>query len=467
MSLILPILMVISGTVADAPAARQVLAKLEQARSGLISGTVEWSVEHRGLKGELAESRFTSRYARNGDMIFEERGDAHGVTARDRQGRPTSHTPRHCMLNHNGFWIQQGLGAVAKVWSGVKKPPHPYNDFIKDIRFAGVTSTDGSLKIGEAPARLYVISPDGARLTPKLEWSVQAHDGLQTVTARSVRDGSRCVWDIDPKRGWNAVHIATYSALDEKPAASATVSLKKFGEVWFPEAVQYHWAGKQSTVIHVRRAKFNAPDDPKSFSATDLGIEVGANVNYDSSAPPPGDLPIHGFWTGEKSIAYPEYRKLVKEGKLKVGPTIAAITRGEDPDTPYMTPEERNVYLAQRRQSQYEIYKASATGGWAYYLKDVHSKVNLTEEQIASARAILTECGELADRYCEEHKAEFIRYFSERPAALKVNDRKALQRLEGVKRALDLPLGKIRTEQVEPRIQSLLTTEQRAKLKGG
>jgi len=445
------------------------LLLLEQARTSIVSGTVEWTVEFAedGRWGPGNELRFVSRYARNGDMIYEEHGDRDGATVRDANGRVVFHSPQLFMFNYEGFWYRNAASTTARLWSGAKKlPAHQRPGEAKDIRFLGLTPTDASLRYGEGVTRMYMIAPDGMIPSPAIEWNVDERAGLKVVTGLCPQDRSRQVWEIDPARGWNAVRVATLQDKVDTPVNEAVISLRKYGAVWFPEATEFRALGKRRSTIKVRRAVFGHPDDPPKFTANELGVEVGGNVMFDPSTPPKDGNLRPRFWTGESAVTHAEFKKLRREGRITLGPISAALARGEDPDTPFKTPSERVEFLARSRELKYQMWQQSAPSRWSRFVNSVDAAARFDDSQKSSAKSILNDCTRRAREYAECTRTDYVNYVADLAAAKKKNDEKAIERLSQLAAALDSPIHEIETKELVPRIRALLTEEQRPKAAG-
>ena len=80
----------------------QALQAMEQARLSLFSGDVCWTYTNH-VRNPGREFTFINRYAANGDLIFEERGDQDGwVTYNDTE--PFSKLPQLYLKNADGTW---------------------------------------------------------------------------------------------------------------------------------------------------------------------------------------------------------------------------------------------------------------------------------------------------------------------------------------------------------------------------
>lgn len=205
-------------------------------------------------------------------------------------------------------------------------------------------------------------------------------------------------WTIDPDKDWNAVRC-TY-AYKGKLREEAVVSLRRFGDVWFPQAVAYYSQGESSphSIVEVESAEFNAPHHRRRLAPKDIGMQPGMRYRYLDGYRDTADA--YATWSGDKGVTADEFKAL----GIKEGPAVLA-------------------YRARMRS----IY---AKAEWDNLTETFIEDYSLTREQATSARNILEEC--------KAHAAK-----EPLPA--------------------EETLAKIEAEELRPRLAALLTSEQRAR----
>lgn len=121
----------------------EALRAFEQSRRALVSGRVEWLVTREDDGSSIS---FVSRYARNGDTMFENRGDADGWTIVEPQtNRGLSKYPQLYLVNEMGTWYFQESDLSCSLWKkdGMESP---WDRDIRDVRSIGVSPFVSSMK---------------------------------------------------------------------------------------------------------------------------------------------------------------------------------------------------------------------------------------------------------------------------------------------------------------------------------
>jgi hypothetical protein len=278
------------------------MTAFESARkSAIISGRVQWSVTPEG--DPARQINFVSRYARNGDMIFENRGDAEGWTMRAPGGRGLSRYPQLYMRTSDRYWHSQETGLRATV--ATDSSSNKWGRSARDIRWLGIAPATKSLEALTGFDAIY-----GPQSNPEehiVAWEERREGALYVATARFT-SGARVEWQIDPDRGWNASRIRVI-AVDGTIPAEAVCALKEFDGVWLPEKVEYYQAGRLHEAIAIRSARLNRNDDPDSFNAGDLFLEPGDTV-----------VPLDGGaqplrWNGRQTVSLQQWDADVAAGR--------------------------------------------------------------------------------------------------------------------------------------------------------
>jgi len=460
------------------------LRELEEARRKIDSGTIEWGIARIGDPTHRWEKRYRFRLARGGDLIFEELGNRDGVTRWDQNGSASSHAPQFYMLNEDGFWDRNAATTSATLWRGARNAQERLVTILDPRRIA-FTEFD-RLEYDETGLRFRPAWPRRDGSTPEIKWSERVlENGLHEVTASVPEQGYRRVWQIDPKRGWNPVKVVKQRE-DGSLDAQIVVELKKFDDRWFPCQVDY-FARRLPTVedalrgvkespepiidhetrLTVTAAAFNRKDSIQKYTGADLGLEVGSNIHYRGGKPSatfPGKGSRGEFWTGDRAVPYEQFRKLHLDGKITLGPVSAALYRGEEPPTPYMTPEEREAFLARSRETKYQMWRESTAHRWKRYVDRVAEAAAFDDTQKSSAKAVLEDCNRRARERTEKLKPDYVKYVANLAAAKKANDVKTIERLDKQKAEFDKTLSVIEMTELVPRIRALLTAEQRPKV---
>lgn len=122
------------------------LAALEEARRAIVGSRIEWYGLPEGR--EEHKMRYVSRFASNGDMLFENRGDPQGWTAftDDLNYVGVLKYPHIYLHNTDGVWLRLENRSGASWWKPDPQSEHPWVDDVLDPRFAGATPFRTSLR---------------------------------------------------------------------------------------------------------------------------------------------------------------------------------------------------------------------------------------------------------------------------------------------------------------------------------
>jgi hypothetical protein len=279
------------------PSKPSALLAFEQHRKPcVISGRIDWSVLPKGEHD--AELKFVSRFAKNGDTIFEHRGDKEGWTIFEPMTRRgVQKYPLLYMTNADGCWEYKETTPNCGLWAHNGEPPErfAYTVRVKDILAVGVYPTSESLKSDIGFKAIWQGWPIGHWDPPEIvSWEQLKQDARYIVTANFDK-AAKMTWYIDPERGWNAERV-TLAGKNGKVRRQAVCSLKQYGDVWLPETTTYFCKGEITEVVQIRSASLNQPDDPPCFTGHDLGLEPGVNIVLKNKPVEIGKPPI---WNGE------------------------------------------------------------------------------------------------------------------------------------------------------------------------
>jgi len=427
------------------------LLAFEQARKSVISGRIEWTV----LPGGIEDSGlfFVSRYARNGDLIFEVRGDKDGWTEFDWQtGEGISRYPHLYLINRDGVWQHLESSLSCAWWKRGEGGPSPWDKQIRDVRALGVYATSSSLDYTKGLASMLGRDDDTV-----VQWS-QIEDGGVDIVTGHFASGVRMTWYINPERGWNAERIEYDTGYGLWEAVS---SLKQFAGEWFPDETRYYQDGKLVETIIVQSASLNRSDDPKEFTPSDLGVEPGSSVAAQNLAPQSGkELRT---WNGEGIVSFEKWIEDVQAGRREWGPRHKRAHESGF-KSPYDTPVDRARRELALRQANVEYVLGRHVGVWERYVRDFITRYKLDDEQTQRAWAIFLHCRRRADAILEREADNLVALVSECLVAREAGDHEKVEKLS--KRIADLrePVDRIFEESLKPRLDRLPTRAQRRRV---
>lgn len=442
---------------ANVDAAPEELSRLRAVRESLISGEVKWSrTIHRCTPRR--EFRFISRYAKNGDIISEARGDDEGWVVVDSRGKGRSKFPELRMMTDEGLWSYQETSPTCDYWRHdgelgpeESNPPPKMAEFL-DIRWIGTCASfdDAFARRAEAvgvPAN-----------EPGLQWiwkTERTDDDRVQITATAGE--KTAVWVLNPARGWN---VESTQITTPEMNVETTSQLANYSGVWFPENIDRYVNGELTESINILCAEFNQPNDPERFVPDDIGVEIGVNIS-------PQNFRAHGnmlFWTGERLIDAFEYRNAVRAGELQPGPLMKFIREHGPEGSPYLTDEERETY-AMMRQEQGFNFKPTHSD-WERYVRNFIARYQLDSDQSQKALMILRDCQTKASAYLDRKKDEFSAAEKVLAASRNEQNRGAKTDAAETLRMLSLPIDEIFDNQLKPRLETLPTRVQRNRVDG-
>jgi hypothetical protein len=272
-------------------------------------------------------------------------------------------------------------------------------------------------------------------------YSVTKRDGLAVVSAveRAAERVFERRWSIDPQSGWNVILYEEVS--DGRPTLTVGTKLAKTGEYWFPQEVEYRNPDGPYATFRIREVKLNNPNLPKRLMPEFIEVVPGTNIyRMFPDAPPEA-----ARFDGERIIGVEEFKRRRRAGEIQRGEAfVRDLARGPE-------------ILAQQRAG--EKYTPSE---WEKFVARFIAEHNLDNGQGTRAWSIYRDCRDSADQYLKKHKEEFDELDKGR-AALKFTPN-ADQSAKLAARAAELrrPVQEIFDEQLVPRLDKLLTREQRA-----
>lgn len=421
------------------------------AREELASGQVIWTRTDDRRRPDR-EFSFVSRYAKNGDIIHEARGDQDGWVEVDGAGVGLSKFPELRMLNDEGLWLYRETSPVCAYWrhDGELGPdesnPPPTQADLKDIRWIG-TSESFEASFAQQVAAISAPGEAGAERV----WSSEAiEEGRIRVSATA--SGEQRSWVIDPAKGWSVE-----STRHSTPARTVeTISqLANHGGTWFPERVSRYVDGELVETIAILSAEFNHATDRPSFTPEDIGVEIGVNIS-------PQNFRVDGamlFWTGHELVDVREYRRARRAGEIQSGPLMRHIRDHGPEGSPYLTDRERSEYAELRRARGFEFKPTHSD--WERYVRDYIARYRLNDEQSQRGLAILRDCQTRARSHIQRAEAEREaaqgRAHAPGGAAGVAASGPAVDATEALRAQLNL----IFDEQLKPRLDRIPTSAQR------
>ncbi len=451
------------------------LLALEQYRSRHFrKGEVQWSV--RGVYNALDVVNFTSRFTVR-SLLLVNRGDDSGTVAFDRRSaRPMKGRKYYLLNQEDGAWITDGESVTIKHYPQETTAPPP-DDIFHDVRAVDLSPNGKWYKSVH-----HALWKSGIEKHGRVTYEERIEAGLHVVTATArTADGhhTEFVWWLDPKRGWSPVK--TQHRRDGELVSHTRVRVKDWNGLWFPEHLERFWryyekGSKPTTEITIHSVRL---DDsmPDAFGPVDLGAEVGTNITVTATP----STPAHYLgWDGTKGIDPDEFSRKLAAGELKRGPNfMRAIGRTTRPSG-HRTPR---VPKAERAKGLFpEVLVEIVSDEWERYVRQFIERHRLSDTQTESARAVLADCRKEAEGYVAGHKKDFaalgLPSDRRRRSPKRAEQLKRLEKYYGIKpppagrasdprreearRRLYAPIDAIFEHRLKPRLEALLTAEQRA-----
>ena len=449
-----------AGTGTQMPEALR-LAQDSRSTNWLQTARIEYVVHGTQQDNSKYDLFFTWKCAYD-DYITVNRGDEEGVVMRNERGEPAPVT-----YNNRIHHLVQG----GDVWEhtedapfGYQYGPSLYDSFRQhNLRHLGLSPRGIAETVDklEDVARQY----DGENA---LKYTTATENGLQVVTARSPNGAFK--WWIDPEKDWSILRTETWR--NEQRIGENRITVKECDGHWFPVRYEeYRLAAgdlEPSTVIELLSVELNRPEHPQFFTPADIGIEPGMMITQTEV-----DSARIAFWDGTKLISSDEFHQRAADGTLDTGPTLAR--------------EFTRLKVLAERRAEREAAAGGATSQptsarsnvirltwqtfeseWEAYTRAFIAEHALDDGQTERAWAILKDCQTEGQTYIARQRTALDRleqdYTSLRQAATTgAGDLGArLERLEESRQKLVAPLNRIFEEHLKPRLDRLLTRQQRA-----
>jgi len=245
--------------------------------------------------------------------------------------------------------------------------------------------------------------------------------------------------------------------------AETKVNLAEYDGVWFARSIaqyaaSYEGGKKPRCVISIDAAKFG-DRLPDQFTPDDIGIDVGTNVGTFGTATQPGGIRL---WDGQRPIASDEFHKLERAGKLKRGPRF---TRGAEQASARAAARGADDLGHSRENKLIAAIREHEFGSWKSFVRTFSDENRLTAAQRRSANGIFDDCVSRAEEHLARDRTEFDELATEIDIVNSPHFKDDSGERYGVvmrrREALMKPINEIFDKQLRPRLQGLLTTEQK------
>lgn len=422
------------------------VALLEQRRS--LVGDINWSVT---LPDEPSRPmRFVSRFALNGDMIFEIRGDPNGWTVFTPQGKPRSRFPQLYLATADELWYFQETGGGASLFKR-GGPPTAHVDKVKDIRRLGLLPWSKPLDCSEDFDAFWALG--SPQTTPR--WT-ERRVGEHILVRADMGNGRSLNWRLNPQKGGNLEEV--WEEQDGSTVRRAVTTLGNVSGQWFPIRVDYMAGDRTTESVSIQQANLDPGSAVQQFTPNDIGLEPGSSVApNDREEGAIGSL----VWTGDGIITSDQFFREEKEGKRKAGPILERVRRLGYFDSPYLTEEERERRGLDRKLLRQTVETDRYKTLWAEYVRGFIARHQFNGEQATKAWQIHAQCLNRADEYVDRRRADFQSVLNDLEAARQKNDREQIQVQQERLAALQKPIDEIFSQQLKPRLEKLPTRAQR------
>ncbi|MBI5864812.1 MAG: hypothetical protein HZB38_09945 [Planctomycetes bacterium] len=220
--------------------------------------------------------------------------------------------------------------------------------------------------------------------------------------------------------------------------------------------------GELVETYQISGAEFNRPSDAPKFDGTSIGLEPGMNIHPQEVRPnePHGGIKL---WDGKRGLSVDAFREARLAGKVEYGPTVKARQANpHNPSTPYMTDEQRAVWMRRMEERERAENRSVPLSEWERYVIEFIAKYRLDQTQTQKAMQILKDCQKRAEEYLDSKKSEIDKLEQEQKKASASGDRNARENARKKLDKLREPVDGIFERELKPRIDKLPTREQRS-----
>jgi hypothetical protein len=372
----------------------EALRKLIEHRKALRAADVHWSVRRAG--GALADIEIfhRTRLAPSGDHIDEDLGDHQGRQPIREDGKlrylPEAGRSFLTLGSGGAYDLAHHHDSVVELSDPEAKAAfqHPLRG---DVRTLGMGLR---YRFEVTPETAIWAGVDQGFTGPVTRYS-QRREGAVEVVEAEFESRQRVIWEIDPGRGWNARRIY-FVHTDGSIPMETSVTLQKFGAVWFPASVEHRSQGEVTSDLQVYEARFG-DGMPRELGLKDLGVEPGMTVVRRGQSP--SFAPV---WDGAKAIPRHEWEELLRRGEREEGPKVRRYRESLEKDDGQDIPVEvlRRAYTL---KGALDIPLSS----WRQYADRVIWSYQYDEEQKQKSLLVLAEVEQEARRQAEALKPDF------------------------------------------------------------
>lgn len=434
---------------ADAIRRPEALQALENAHRVIRNGEVRWTVTPVADGGRSLN--YVTRFAANGDTIFENRGDDDGWTQFDPQtGKGTRRFPQLHLSNSDGYWWAQESGIGGRWYVDESEAEMAEFGTVHDVRMSGKTASSWPMQFGVGTKGLWGRADD-----PIIRYDTEKEGDYHVVKA-TTESGAKITWFISPTKGWNAERVTYESG---RYFAESMTTLEEFSGAWLPVLTEYFEKGKLIESIAIQEVKINDPNGPRRFTLNDIGIQPGEAIAAKHDPAPAGKPRV---WNGEAVSEWDDWMADLKSGKREWGARMKLLNSGKPYDSPYMTDGEREQLRVARATRLRFAETHKHEGLWTRYVRDFIARFKLDNEQTQKALLVLSECQQRAKQIVQKRRSDFEDAFNKLDEANSKKDdaesAKAKARLEELRK----PIDAIFEGELVPRLDKLPTRAQRA-----
>ncbi len=317
--------------------------------------------------------------------------------------------------------------------------------------------------LGLCPIRLDVPFEEEVRAAghPTVEYRVFPDDGLECVAARSGDVEVR--WWIDTAKDCSPVRTAVYRR--GEPVGERRIDLRHVDGVWFPSRVRSYQGGSDGPLLDVLdlyAVQINRPGHPMPLRPSDIGLEPGVCVVVTNREP--GEA---RWWNGDELVSHEQWAADVRAGKRVPGPGLLRYRRQAEVRLNDADP------LTASRSATANVVQllnggARLLSDWERYARDFIERHGLDRDQTQRALIILGDCQEEASAYITRRRGDFDVLDARLLAMTNHSDpaRGDWTRLQSERDRLTAPLDEIFVSRLQPRLEALLTSEQRRRVTG-
>ncbi len=433
----------------------EALMRAEAARLSLRKARIEWSLESHYIPPAVRKQlndpsvivfrtwdmeTFHVFQAAGRDRLDRNLGDAAGV----RVYRLDTDEPATMW----GVWGDRASASLLddgkyywRSWEGLTQAQvHPGTGRAAklDLRMLGTSSF---LPTGSRDVRILFASADQA------EFCEQQHSGQRVVRMRQG-EAENVFW-IDPKRDYAITRVQRYWSGQLRFEARSR--LKRFGDVWFPEVVEFYRfdhdnMATPAKVVRVRAAKFNTPDLPDDLTPADIGITPNHGIQVcDRSGREVGTA----RWTGKELVGFGDFLTTDPED-LPRGLVLASAGTSE--------PITSDVVVRPHDQVRTRL------SAWERYTLDFIDRYRLDRQQAQRAWLILRQSQTDAQRVLttEKRTVQTIERLASRLPKTEARQRGALrEQIRKLSARLEQRLDAIFKTRLKPGLERLPTRAQR------